>query len=633
MTFLRYLSKHPGSDGSPIHNTGTGQEVHNPHRVIDGWKPEIGLVRFKGDLWTLRGSPEYSPEGKHVVDFARENRLTRMRAGLPDRTWDHPARVSADSELGDAMRMWRSGFSESMSMRRALAGQEVAPAYRGSERFKKNVRLLMEALKGAHRLDIPQYRTAWRKRYRKGDVIDIYAESAATSDKQAIRFFDDSEPVYGGVSGLTPTLFVFDDARGLYHDDDASFPRESIVTGRYVVDDVQDFDSPVGKAQRIHLKWSGDVLSKHPGSDGSPIHDTGTGQEVHGRRHLPPLKPKDVKDTTPITLPDGTPAPLSLDSVTSEAVRRKILDALEHRYTVSNTIESVMENYRRVLDKAVEWYREHPDRQLADRFYRRWFDEVDKMALATGKKPEQWAAAAAIISGNLTAEENLSYIQRLAEVWREDPVLDQATAEAINAYFVEKEKKPVAKPGVRFSEQPVPAAVQMWRHFYNVWAEKNGVHKLGAPNGWREFKNAIRILRDDITIEEGVDTVKYRSFYNNILDPTDLAGHQDVTIDFQMIEAGLGAQRVNYPPEEAKLPASIRSTPTWRGVKLGVLPVIADGVRKLYPEYRDKFTDVRSPAELQEIIWATWKRGKDEGWWGDLPRIKENPDWAGRKKK
>jgi len=162
----------------------------------------------------------------------------------------HPAVVPSDSRVAEVMRKWRSDFSESRALTRALAGLEVAKNF-DSAGFRKDVEVLREALSDAAPLGVPTFRVARLTpdvggSAKVGDELNFAAAAVAFSQNDAQGFELDE------LSGANaPSKFMFEfpaSTRGLIFDDGGEKaakrqfaeggdkrPKEGIIAGKFRV--------------------------------------------------------------------------------------------------------------------------------------------------------------------------------------------------------------------------------------------------------------------------------------------------------------------------------------------------------------------------------------------------------------
>lgn len=137
---------------------------------------------------------------------------------------------------------------------------------------------------------------------------------------------------------------------------------------------------------------------------------------------------------------------------------------------------------------------------------------------------------------------------------------------------------------------------------------------LKVPTGFGAYVTAVSLYRSDGSMG-AIDGIlvgssgwaKVRSFFNNIVDPDDEYGRGDLTIDFRMMDAALH--------REGSRNTSLQDSPSIDGVGFGIRPVVAEGIRTVHAErgheiaWRDRPV---SPLEVQEVLWAEWRRGTEE---------------------
>lgn len=134
-----------------------------------------------------------------------------------------------------------------------------------------------------------------------------------------------------------------------------------------------------------------------------------------------------------------------------------------------------------------------------------------------------------------------------------------------------------------------------------------------AVNAMRGYDHIAQIENGEIvgrtegiafSPNDALGDVKTRSFHNNILDPNDILGRRDVTVDFHTINLGFFVYGADSE-------TSLNGTPALAGVGFGVRPLVADFVRQMSSEYATTFEGGHVPSRIQEILWAEWRRGTD----------------------
>ena len=401
------------------------------------------------------------------------------------------------------------------------------------------------------------------------------------------------------------------------------------------------FDNP----PKVEKVWT---LSKHPGPDGGEIHSTGSDQTVHGRGRLKVLRGERDIDKVPTEVFVGVEETGSTMSMASlpEAKQKDVIESLRK---LGYTEAEIDANLEKVIAYAEKIYAENPGLRDEHRFYERWFDALEDAHRRAGNEKitlERFVGLGAVISPGLEAETNLHYAMEMTRLYIQNPVLPDYIVDLANKSLVEKrdlaladrwpddyyDKSKAGKPkkpsprqaakwdyvieyDMRLNDIQNPwASIMAIRDIYNRENKGSRFETLFAPYGYDPFAKGWEIISGRATVNEALSGPKVRSFYNNILDPTDVGGFGDVTVDFQMAESALMRR------SGRTMPSVVESTPSIYGVGLGIRPAIADSVRRLTKKHGER-VNATSYAQMQEVIWAAWKHGKDNGHWGDLELI------------
>ena len=112
----------------------------------------------------------------------------------------------------------------------------------------------------------------------------------------------------------------------------------------------------------------------------------------------------------------------------------------------------------------------------------------------------------------------------------------------------------------------------------------------GVPKGFAHYEKAFSCLKGD-NPDDVLNGVKVRSFYNNLMDPSD---ERDVTIDIQMVQAFANDTK-------GANDSTVMGAPSYKTVTIGPTPAIADVVRSLADQ------EGILPQQVQAIIWSEWK--------------------------
>lgn len=312
------------------------------------------------------------------------------------------------------------------------------------------------------------------------------------------------------------------------------------------------------------------------------------------------------------------------------------------------TVESITTNYRKVFEQARRAYAEDPDLRAQDVFYDFWQRVMIETEEAVGIKMPRIAAAVAAMSPSLDAEDNLRRAIRFAHYVGEDrtvPSVDvikiqtalNEVVEALRAEgMFELAERYSFRVTVNTKQSELPAEVA-FIFFRTIFSRETGL-PFGVPKRNEFFERSIKILRGELAPDEGLGNSKVRSFFNNTIDPRDEFKWIDSTIDFHMANMGgwvIGFGNTKRIDQDMIINPRTGKIGLWGmggrwdvpgrfGVSLGLRPLMADGLQTLFNEIPSAILSelqIHSVAELQEVLWATWRRGLKLGWWGELPRI------------
>ncbi len=371
--------------------------------------------------------------------------------------------------------------------------------------------------------------------------------------------------------------------------------------------------------------------------------------------HLNALAGKNAKGVNTIGFVEkgGDHLEMRLASLTPEG-RKVLLEKLKTRITdletgeaVSVTVEGIQENYMKVLRRAAGEVR--AGRYQREFFYREWHVALRDVATETGNEFNAVVAAVAVASPGLEATSNLDIVIQAVKhlntkvtasdlkVFREEilgsfdylkikPSKDWTRADFRKA---ESLKAMLAvKPGTTLKDLPPEVFLHIFRA---VHLNRLGYRLQASKRGWEHIIKGYSILLGDQTIEAIESTMKgskVRSFYNNIRDPFNSLGYNDLTIDFHMSNAALFTDSFGTSANEAMI--------TVKGVELGLRPVAGEAVFNILKiareepngEIAEMFRILQispdRPLEFQEVIWLIWKLGllEENKWWGDLISVK-----------
>lgn len=344
-----------------------------------------------------------------------------------------------------------------------------------------------------------------------------------------------------------------------------------------------------------------------------------------------------------ITRPDGKPAPVIMEFLPDEWQRRLIKSAAED-YVYEDgtpfviTVEAAKENYRNILRRAIEVYKENPELRTEHRFYQGrniiWGSLQD--TVAPNMPLVVMGAMDSAMSPGLDAAINLEYTTRLITYIGQDRQVRPEDLRRVRRFIQERldglkaagknESKeaqelrgalrgtrasPKLEAGTSVGMYPTNVAYQI----YKLWIYQETGLQLSSQYGTKNIKKAISVGWGRITTIEAVAGVKTRSFTGNQMDPLDELKLLLLTIDFQMLNAGTWSVGLNADGHGGWV------SPAFDGMEWGLRGVLSQAVYELWQEGWAEQVGSASLAELQEVIWAIWKLGleKENAWWGDLP--------------
>lgn len=343
-------------------------------------------------------------------------------------------------------------------------------------------------------------------------------------------------------------------------------------------------------------------VSKHMGPG---PHPSGSEQQAHAGSRLHPL-------SHPLNTQN------SLASLPPE-VRSKVKAVVEEH--IGSTRE-ILGRYRRLLkasfarphEETILWYVQVHDwleglRQTHGKF------TIEQVAGATAAMSPQllWTAKPGKLSNKVMAE---SMIRNVAT----DPILSEVKGMDM-AMLEDRLATDAEKYGYtpfRLTSKTRLSDITDHRQATLAWASilRAEGYKFGGGAGYKPFVDAMEILRGgnveevlDRVIDDVLTGVKRRSFYNNLL----LIESLDVTIDAQMIGAARGRAINPNDPIDKLLSTTLTSTPSYKGIRLGVTPLLADHIRTLtlelnHPDSTDPWSNDLLPMQVQAAIWAEFKQ-------------------------
>lgn len=251
-----------------------------------------------------------------------------------------------------------------------------------------------------------------------------------------------------------------------------------------------------------------------------------------------------------------------------------------------------------------------------DRFYAYWHNAYAEIAAETNLDFDRVVAVGAAISPNLNANANLLYAHEIARMTAANPKLTPAQRTTINAKLEADGFDYQYRANANLLDGPdgqilaraaatIRATDEQWR----LYLPENGTG-FGVGRTWDNFAKGFDVISGRVTADDALTGVKIRSFVNNIMDPDNLSGMDDLTIDYQGIDFAYGMSGSGYITD-------ITSAGAYAGVELGTRPLVADLIRTATFDPDGSASpladalDVSHSLEMQEILWAQSKREND----------------------
>jgi hypothetical protein len=289
--------------------------------------------------------------------------------------------------------------------------------------------------------------------------------------------------------------------------------------------------------------------------------------------------------------------------------------------------------------------------RILHRFYEDWHRKYKVLSEEHGVPMWKITGAGAILSPGMVAEINRDAAAYMIDIIRINPSIRGRDVTKFRKFLVESAEsirtQTLKKKGYipdktqetldllaylaktlkggelsDFSDEMAAYAISWLARESGIRVNDQYALSMTGRYGMKQVIRAVEVLRGSKTLNEGLGNTKTRSFYNNIMDPKNLALVGDVTVDFHMANASamaIGMQDLKHADPKAN------------GMEAGLRPMIGDIVRQLFDEGWGDRVHADSPAELQEVIWAIWRAStdweKNKLWFGERPQVVLNLDW------
>lgn len=279
---------------------------------------------------------------------------------------------------------------------------------------------------------------------------------------------------------------------------------------------------------------------------------------------------------------------------------------------MDDVLDRMTENVRSLTSEA-----SHLNRSYHSKWYERanaeqleWADDYDV-------DPDVVHAMVAVLSAGRDWESNRSQALAILESLHENPVIDERTVRRANKLrnkkagrirYTRGEHRTLKQFGLGEQAALVRA---MNPDLMSAEKTKTGKNKKAIWQSESNISKAISIYhdptRDNVSAQLGY-AHKIRSFYNNMRDPHNKEGWDDVTIDTHAFGIALGIPITQTSPEintsKGSLALLSRPSSVKEGIS-GVYDVAVEAYRRVAKEIGVE------PSQLQSITWMQWKEKYD----------------------
>lgn len=343
----------------------------------------------------------------------------------------------------------------------------------------------------------------------------------------------------------------------------------------------------------------------------------------------------------------GSTRVMTTDWMTADE-KNALIKALAERYTIPMTTAQGKKNLEFLLEEGLKIYADNPAlREEFGGFYKFWRASfIDASASTVGKKVQirvdQIAAAASGMSASLDADLNLATVLNFVQILSDDVVLSKKYVDQIKELILssaeaayKRADKKLITAAKKAKEIAYAKNLEKLAKTFKVGQQLNtmdsqrraralagivaatpGMKRVSVPRQWAFYEKSIAVLLGEIEPWEALTDTKFRPFFNNIMDPEDILGKREVTIDFVMANAffmARGMDKLNHV------------SPVVRGIQAGLRPIISDTLRELMDEGWGERLGITTDLELQAHIWNIFRlitAKKRNGWLLNLPIVK-----------
>ncbi len=283
--------------------------------------------------------------------------------------------------------------------------------------------------------------------------------------------------------------------------------------------------------------------------------------------------------------PDGVPNPHATDfnrlpAAERDRQRTRLRDRnpLKRKLTVNHLVKNLVDLHHQFKEEDPEGYENDKN------FYHEAHQHVLDISKATGYHPRHVAGAIAAMSPRADWDENLATAKYLAHNLHHFSHMDNPmeAADAVYNKGRSEDLRTEAPPTKSTGEAP----------------------KARWSTGSTNHAKAVRILRGEDP-DHILGGHKVRSFFNNIIDPHNHSGMNDVTMDRHAVSAALKASLGDDSMKAVFGDGSSRPANT-----KGTYSLFAHAYRKAHKKLVDEghLSPDEHPSHLQARIWGGWRR-------------------------
>lgn len=299
-----------------------------------------------------------------------------------------------------------------------------------------------------------------------------------------------------------------------------------------------------------------------------------------------------------------------LSPETQRQVKQQVADATEVMFGRPMKQADIEANIEAMLEESLS--KDHAAVEEGKVWYQHAHDLAQDISGHAGVPLRNVVGMIAAMSPNSYWEENIDMARYFAQTLHDDPVVDVTPEQlaAINDQAIHSkpnEKHETIANGQRLSEMtPMQAAIALKGIGQMVIGKTvPGVKiKDGSRDRRYQWTTGLANMAKAVEMYRGADPDqvlgghKTRSFFNNIADPQNKEGRNDVTMDSHAVSLAVGARIANSAPQLDKL---FTTGQVKRENVSGTYSLFADAYRAVAAKHG------LQPNQLQAITWVHWR--------------------------